>query len=484
MLALFQSSPLAIYLLVAVAIITSIAWVATLWMQKKRLNQQAIEHQQALTQLENDLYQMDLSKDKDAFELRELHGKWMASQQSVSHLEQANQQLQQKLMQLESLKTQLIEKESQLREQSILHQQQQQASEDKQQLLSQAETILKQQFEQVANQLFEAKTASVDKQNKQSLTALLSPLSLQIESFKKQVSESYSNEAKERHTLTHEINKLQHLNQQMAQEAVNLTQALKGDNKQQGNWGEVVLARVLAESGLREGHEYHTQVSLQDETGKRFQPDVIVELPDEKQVVIDSKMALVAFERFFNSDQQQQREQALAEHIQAIRTHIKQLSNKDYHQLNGVKSLDYVLMFIPVEPAFQLAIEQDPSLVSYAFEQNILLVSPSTLLVALRTIDNLWRNDRQNQNAAVIAEKASKLYDKLRLFIDDMEALGGALDKASAQYSGAMNKLSTGRGNLIRQAESFKQLGVEVKRPISPQLVEVAQNELMTSSSS
>lgn len=239
----------------------------------------------------------------------------------------------------------------------------------------------------------------------------------------------------------------------------------------------MVLARVLAESGLREGHEYQTQVSLQNDAGKRYQPDVIVYLPQDKQVVIDSKMALIAYERYFHAESDQERESALSNHLAAIRAHIKGLSLKDYHQLKGIQSLDYVLMFIPVEPAFQIAIQADPSLVKDALDHNILLVSPTTLLVALRTIDNLWRNERQSQNAKIIAERASKLYDKLRLFVDDMQSLGGALDKANQSYQGAMNKLVTGRGNVIRQAESFKELGVEVKRPISADLTQLAQND-------
>jgi len=227
----------------------------------------------------------------------------------------------------------------------------------------------------------------------------LSPLKEQLEGFKRQVNDSFNLEAKERHTLVHELKNLQRLNEDMTREAVNLTQALKGDNKQQGNWGEVVL----------EGHEYQTQVSLQNEAGRRYQPDVIVHLPQEKQVVIDSKMALVAYERYFNAEIDRDRAQALSDHLLALRSHIKGLSNKDYHQLKGIRSLDYVLMFIPVEPAFQVAIQADPSLVKDAMEQNIILVSPTTLLVALRTIDNLWRNDRQNQNAQIIADKTSNI---------------------------------------------------------------------------
>ena len=199
---------------------------------------------------------------------------------------------------------------------------------------------------------------------------------------------------------------------------------------------------------------------------------MIVHLPGERDVVVDSKMTLVAYERFFNSDDFNHKEQALDEHLMAIRAHLRGLSKKDYHKLNGLRSLDYVLMFIPVEPAFQVAIEADPSLISDAMEQNIIIVSPTTLLVALRTISNLWRNERQNQNAKIIAERASKLYDKMRLFVDDMEAVGSSLDKANQSYQGAMNKLATGRGNIIRQAESFKELGVEVKRDINRKFIE------------
>ncbi|MBT2919491.1 DNA recombination protein RmuC [Vibrio anguillarum] len=439
--------------------------------------QQIIELKQALQQARQELDELDEERDKAAFELKQSHGKFMAAMEKLRYFEVVKQERQQSMEDAHALREQKSQLEAQLREQEARHEQQIQSSQEKLQLLEHAEERLKQQFEQLANQLFEVKTAKVDQQNRQSLEGLLSPLKEQLEGFKKQVNDSFNHEAKERHTLVHELKNLQRLNEQMAQEALNLTQALKGDNKQQGNWGEVVLARVLTESGLREGHEYHTQVSLQNEAGKRYQPDVIVNLPHDKQVVIDSKMALVAYERYFHAQSESERARALSEHLLALRAHIKGLGQKDYHQLKGLQSLDYVLMFIPVEPAFQVAIQADPSLVKEAMEQNILLVSPTTLLVALRTIDNLWRNDRQNQNAKLIAERASKLYDKLRLFMEDMEGLGGALDRANQNYQGAMNKLATGRGNALRQAESFKQLGVEIKRSINSEWVEQAQNE-------
>lgn len=453
------------------------------WLQQqleteRQLAQNKIEQlQQGLQHLQSELDEYDQERDQAAYEVKQTHGKLMAAIEKLRYFDAVKQERQQYFDELTRQREQNARLETQLREQQARHEQLNVANQEKLQILEQAEQRLKQQFEHLANQLFDEKTAKVDQQNRLSLEGLLLPLKEQLEGFKKQVNDSFSQEAKERHTLVHELKNLQRLNEQMAREAINLTQALKGDNKQQGNWGEVVLARVLAESGLREGHEYQTQVSLQNDAGKRYQPDVIVYLPQDKQVVIDSKMALIAYERYFHAESDQERESALSNHLAAIRAHIKGLSLKDYHQLKGIQSLDYVLMFIPVEPAFQIAIQADPSLVKDALDHNILLVSPTTLLVALRTIDNLWRNERQSQNAKIIAERASKLYDKLRLFVDDMQSLGGALDKANQSYQGAMNKLVTGRGNVIRQAESFKELGVEVKRPISADLTQLAQND-------
>ena len=481
--------------------VLSLAVVAVGWWvkQKMRFDHQLLEQQlesnqqlassqigqlqKELNDAQQELDELDGERDKAAYELKQSHGKLMAVLEKLRYFEAVKQERQQYSDELNQVRESKSQLEAQLREQEARHEQQTQANQEKLHLLEQAEERLKQQFEHLANQLFEAKTAKVDQQNRQSLDGLLSPLREQLEGFKKQVNDSFNQEAKERHTLVHELKNLQRLNEQMTKEAVNLTHALKGDNKQQGNWGEVVLARVLAESGLREGHEYQTQVNLQNDAGKRYQPDVIVHLPQDKQVVVDSKMALVAYERYFNAETDAERDRALSDHLLALRAHIKGLSQKDYHQLKGIQSLDYVLMFIPVEPAFQVAIQADPSLVKDAMEQNIILVSPTTLLVALRTIDNLWRNERQNQNAQIIAERASKLYDKLRLFVDDMESLGGALDKANQNYQGAMNKLATGRGNVIRQAESFKELGVEVKKPISTDLAQLAQHDCLTENS-
>ncbi|QUJ67436.1 DNA recombination protein RmuC [Photobacterium sp. GJ3] len=449
-------------------------WQRQLEAETRLAQQREQQLRQELAEQQQELDTLDVERDRLSNELRQMHARLAAAVEKLRYLETLRQEHQALTERLEASRQSEYGLAADLRELQTRYREEQKASHEKIQLLENAETRLQQQFESLANRLFEQKSRSVDAQNKLSLDGLLSPLKEQLEGFRKQINDSFSHEARERHTLVHEINSLKLLNEQMAREAVNLTQALKGDNKAQGNWGEVVLSRVLTESGLREGHEYRTQVNLEDSHGKRYQPDVVVHLPQDKDVVIDAKMSLVAYERYFHAETQVERDKALSEHLTSLRGHIRGLSRKDYHQLHGVRSLDYVLMFIPVEPAFQAAVEADPALIRDAMDSNIMLVSPTTLLVALRTINNLWRNERQNQNARQIAERAGKLYDKLRLFVSDMEQVGGALDKASLSYQGAMNKLASGRGNIIRQAESFKELGVEVKRDLPLSVTERA----------
>ncbi|EGM70026.1 DNA recombination protein RmuC [Shewanella sp. HN-41] len=345
--------------------------------------------------------------------------------------------------------------------------------------LESAEVRLQTQFENLANRIFEERSENFKHQNASQLEGVLGPLKQQLEGFRQQIRESYTHEQSERSALKHQLEHLRDLNLKMSQDAINLTKALKGDNKQQGNWGEVILDRVLQESGLREGHEYHTQQDLKDDNGKRFKPDVIVHLPENKDVVIDAKMSLLSYERYFNSEDPQLRQQAINEHVLSIRNHIKGLSQKDYQRLHGLKSLDYVLMFIPIEPAFLLALEHDPSLVNFALEQNIMLVSPTNLLVALRTINNIWRYEYQNQHAQTIAKQAGRIYDKLCGYIEDMEKLGRALDNAEKTYHSAMNKLASGKGNLVRQAHLMQQLGVDTSKQLDKMLLEKALNEAL-----
>ncbi|RCU45476.1 DNA recombination protein RmuC [Corallincola holothuriorum] len=345
----------------------------------------------------------------------------------------------------------------------------QSANQEKIALLAQSEARLKEQFENLANRIFDSKAQQFDQQSQQRLAATFAPLKDQLGAFRQQVQSVYETEAKERHTLKAEILSLKQLNERMSEDALNLTKALKGDSKQQGNWGEVVLARVLEQSGLRQGHEYSTEVSQSTDDGKRYRPDVIVHLPEGKQIIIDSKVSLTAYEQYFNSDDDVERQAALTAHVQSLRNHIKGLGAKDYQALPGIHSLDYVLMFIPIEAAFLTALDQQPDLVKLALDNNIMLVSPTNLLVALRTVNNIWRYEYQNQNAKLIADKAAAMYDKLRLFVDELQKLGKGLEQAQLSYETSLKRLASGRGNLLSQAEGLRDLGVTAKKAIDPE---------------
>lgn len=449
------------------------------------------EQQQALqeSQQQLDLVQAKLTDKQDEYTLLQqklehqisLLGMSQAQAQRAESLEQQLQQIQRK-----QLETQLALSKSNAMQQTlqVKSDTEQQALQDRIAHLNASETRLTQQFENLANKIFDAKAQHLQSQNEQQLANVLSPFKQQLEGFRKQVQESYTVEQAERSAFKHQLESLKALNLQMSQDAINLTKALKGDNKQQGNWGEVILERVLQESGLREGHEYETQQDLKNDNGKRFKPDVIVHLPENKDVVIDAKMSLIAYERYFNSEDELAKAGAIKEHCNSIRTHIKGLSQKDYQQLHGLTSLDYVLMFIPLEPAFLLALEHEPDLINYALENNIMLVSPTNLLVALRTINNIWRYEYQNQNAQRIAKQAGKMYDKLCGYLEDMEKVGRAIESLDKSYTSAMGKLSTGKGNLLRQAHQMQQLGVTTSKQLESHLLDKALDEHQNSTAS
>ena len=378
-------------------------------------------------------------------------------------------QLEQKLHEQQHYSQQLQVKLATSRAQA---EQQRQHADEKIALLKDSETRLEKEFERLAGRVLEQTSAQFAQRNESNLKHTLAPLRQQIDTFRQQVAQQYTDETKERASLKQELTQLRDLNLQMAQEANALTQALKGDNKQQGNWGEVVLARMLEQSGLREGHEYTTQAHHKDELGNAFKPDVIVHLPNQKDVVIDSKVSLVAYERYFNSDDELVRQQALSEHIHSLRTHIKQLGRKNYHSLDGVRTLDYVLLFIPLEPAFLLAVDKDPELISLALNNNIMLVSPTNLLVALRTVHNIWQYEYQNRNAQQIATDAARLYDKFAGFVEDLNKVKGALDNSNKHLQTAMGKLSEGRGNLISRVEKFRSLGVQPNKRLPDDIID------------
>ncbi len=317
------------------------------------------------------------------------------------------------------------------------------------------------EFKNLANEILEEKSKKFTEQNREKLDQLLKPLGEKISDFQKRVEEAHKEDIKGRSALDQHLRHLQELNQKMSEEAKNLTKALKGDSKKQGNWGEVILQRILEKSGLRKGHEYETQESTTTEDGRRLQPDVIIHLPDEKKLVIDSKVSLSAYEKYSSSEDPADQQRALKQHIQSLRTHVKGLSNKTYEQIHGFKSPDFVLMFIPIEPAFGLAMQNDPDLYNEAFDKNIIIVSPTTLLATLATIENVWKQEYQNKNAMEIASRGGALYDKFVLFVESMKDIGSRIQQTQKSYDEAMNRLSGGAGNLVRQAEMLRELGAK-----------------------
>jgi len=338
--------------------------------------------------------------------------------------------------------------------------------------LNEAKEALTSQFKNLANEILEDKSKRFTEQNAASLDALLKPLQTKLTEFKEQVNTSYGNEARERFALKSEIERLANLNLRMSDETRSLTQALKGDSKVQGNWGELVLESILESSGLRKGEEYVVQDSHTQSDGSRLQPDVVIKLPEGRSLVVDSKVSITAYARHAESTDPDTAERELAAHIGSLRQHIQGLSSKNYSALYGVGSVDFVLMFVPIEPAFLLALKTAPNLYQEALAKNIVLVCPSTLMATLRTVAHLWRQDHQNRNALEIAKQCGNLYDKFVGFVDDLEKLGQRLDQAQTSYHDAFNKLKTGKGNLIRSAEKVRELGVKPSKNLSAPLIE------------
>lgn len=350
-------------------------------------------------------------------------------------------------------------------------------TQEKLQLLARAEAQLSDRFKTLAGEILEDKTKRFTEQNRTNINQLLEPLKVKIAEFQGKVEEVYVQEGKDRSALAEQVKQLMSLNNQLSKDAHNLTSALKGQAKAQGNWGELILERVLEASGLRKGFEYDVQESHTRADGSRAQPDVVVHLPEDRHLIVDAKVSLTAYEEHANAETDHQREAALKRHLESVRAHVKELSDKNYQQLYGLKSLDFVLMFIPVEPAFMLAISHDGELWQEAWKKNVLLVSPSTLLFVVRTVAHLWRQEQQNRNAQDIASRGAELYDKLVGFVDDLESLGAKLQQAQKAYDGAYGKFVGGRGNVIRQAEMLKELGVKPAKQLPQKLVELSQHE-------
>lgn len=330
----------------------------------------------------------------------------------------------------------------------------------------------KDEFENLANKILEEKSQKFTEQNKEKLDQLLKPLGEKMEEFKKKVEETHKEDIEGRSSLKQHLEHLKEMNQQMAQEAKDLTKALKGDTKTQGSWGEVILQRILEKSGLTKGREYEIQENHRSEDGRNLYPDVVVYLPDDKRLVIDSKVSLKAYEQFSSAEEEQERQQYLKQHINSLRSHVKGLSGKNYEQLYGGNSPDFVLMFVPIESAFGVALQQDSGLYYEAFDKNIVIVSPSTLLATLATIDSVWKQEYQNKNAKEIAYRGGQLYDKFVTFTESLQKIGQRVRQTQEAYDKAMGQLSSGHGNLVRQVEMIRELGADNSKKLSGDLIE------------
>ena len=332
-------------------------------------------------------------------------------------------------------------------------------------------------FEIVASKILDEKSNKFTQQNKQNLDIILKPLQEKIQTFEKRVEETNKEAIDRTAGLREQIKSLSALNEQMSKEANNLTKALKGDSKMQGNWGELVLERVLEKSGLEKDREYSIQKSFTTEEGNRVLPDVVIHLPDNKKMIVDSKVSLRAYERFVNEEDSEQQDIHLKQHVTDLKRHVQQLSDKNYQDLYEIESPDFVLLFIPIEPAFAIAINTDNQLYNQAFEKNIVIVTPSTLLATLRTIDSMWNNEKQQQNAIEIARQAGGLYDKFHGLMTDLTAVGKKMDDAKSGYSAAMNKLVEGNGNLITRVEKLKKMGAKAKKALPEALIKRATSD-------
>ena len=407
--------------------------------------------------------------------IAEISAENKAQIQKIAEQQELNERQNSEIKDLQNDKNQLIGLKSQLAAQN----------ESLQQLLdSQKEEIVKiqeeakLQFENLANKILEEKTLKFTEQNQQNLKNILNPLQEKITDFEKKVENTHKESIDYHAALRQQILGLKEMNLQMSKETLNLTKALKGDSKIQGNWGELVLERVLEKSGLEKGREYEIQKSFTTEEGNRVQPDVIINLPDGKKMIVDSKVSLTAYEKYINEEDDEQKSSFLKEHVNSLKRHVEQLGSKNYQHLYQMESPDFVLLFIPIEPAFAIALNEDTQLYNKAFERNIVIVTPSTLLATLRTIDSMWTNQKQQENAYEIARQAGALYDKFDGFVTDLVKIGKKMDEAKTEYEGAMNKLVDGKGNLITSVQKLKIMGAKAKKSLPDAILNRANSSL------
>jgi len=407
--------------------------------------------------------------DKLKTELNTLHTELQVKEERLSllghELEAVKMEKNKKDELIIELRADLKEKESDLKH---LHERLQEHKKEVDELQERFKT----EFKNLANEILEEKTGKFTEQNKINLDTILKPLQEKIKDFEKKVEETHKKDIADRASIQERIKNLVETSNQISDDARNLTKALKGESKTQGGWGELILENILERSGLVKDREYFVQQSFKDEAGNRYQPDVIVKYPGNRSVVIDSKVSLTAYEKFVSATDDSIREKALNEHLVSIKNHIRQLSEKNYQDLYQLKSLDFVMMFMPVEPAYLVAIQKDPDLWNFAYEKRILLISPTNLIAALKMIASMWLQEYQSQNVMEIARQSGALYDKFVGLIDDLQDIGSKLESTRKAYDNAMNKISTGKGNLISRAQKIKELGAKTKKEIPQELFE------------
>ena len=407
--------------------------------------------------------------------LAEISAENKSQNQKIAEQQELNFKQNTEIKELQNDKNQLIGLKSQL---SAQNENLQKLLDSQKEEIAKMQEVAKTEFQNLANKILEEKTLKFTEQNQQNLKNILNPLQEKITDFEKKVENTHKESIDYHAALRQQIIGLKDLNVQMSKETVNLTKALKGDSKIQGNWGELVLERVLEKSGLEKGREYEIQKSFVTEEGNRVQPDVVINLPDGKKMIVDSKVSLTAYEKYINEDDEEQKSAFLKEHVNSLKRHVEQLGNKNYQHLYEMESPDFVLLFIPIEPAFAIALNEDTQLYNKAFEKNIVIVTPSTLLATLRTIDSMWTNQKQQDNAIEIARQAGALYDKFEGFVTDLVKIGKKMDEAKSEYEGAMNKLVDGKGNLITSVQKLKIMGAKAKKSLPDVIINRANTSL------
>jgi len=454
------------------------------WLQYRRQKQAVLGLHQTIQELEEDVVAQKQLIDTHMQDLTTQMVSHASLNECVRHAEKEVEsltlQLSEKGTTVNGLNAKVSDYKSEISKLETRLAEERKASIEKLQLLDEAKTTLGNEFKVLANQIFEEKGKVLNEQSRNSLDAVLKPMQEQFQAFRSRVDEIHTDETKERATLQAHLLQLEKLNKQMSEDALSLTQALKGDSKAQGNWGEMILERILESSGLREGHEFVREDSTTIDVNKRQRPDVIVRMPGDKHIIVDSKVSLTDYERTMAAEDSHERKKHIKAHVQSMKNHIRGLADKHYAHLPGINSPDYVLMFMPIEGAYMMAIEADQSIFETAFEKGVAVVTPSTLYATLKLIEQLWRAEKQSDNVLKLIDRASKLHDKMVSFVESFEDVGMRLEQAKKSYDISLNRMKDGPGNVIRQIDDMGKLAGKTKKSLPKHLVDSAdiQNQL------